>query len=266
MVDMLEKLYAAKAIVRRADEEREPLAAVRARARERMPERRRLRDALADAVGCALIAEIKHASPSLGRIVPVLDAGEIARQYDLAGADAISVLTESSQFLGQLAYLDVARTHAQRPILRKDFLTTRYEVAQAAAYGADAVLAIVAGLSDEQLAAMMDEARTYDLDVLVEIHDEPELARALAAGATLLGMNNRDLRTFATDLRVTEALLPLVPAGVIAISESGVRTSADTQRLAERGARGFLVGESLMQAGDKAGMIRALKGVSLPAV
>jgi indole-3-glycerol phosphate synthase len=265
-VDLLEKLYAAKAEVRRADEEREPLDAIRARALARMPERRRFRNALVNAPGSALIAEIKHASPSLGLIVPTLDPGDIARSYDLAGADAISVLTESSQFLGQLAYLDVVRTHARRPILRKDFLTTRYEVAQAAAYGADAVLAIVAGLTDEQLIAMIDEARAYDMDVLVEIHDEHELRRALAIGATIVGINNRDLRTFVTDLHVTEALLPLVPHGVITISESGVRTSADTQRLAERGARGFLVGESLMRSADKAEMIRALKGVSLPAV
>jgi indole-3-glycerol phosphate synthase len=265
-VDLLEKLYAAKDAVRRADEERESYDAIRVRALARVPERRRFRDALMNAPGSALIAEIKHASPSLGLIVPTLDPGDIARTYDLAGADAISVLTESSQFLGQLAYLEIARAHARCPILRKDFLTTRYEVAQAAAYGADAVLAIVAGLTDEQLIAMLDEARAFDVDVLVEVHNESELRRALAAQPTIVGINNRDLRTFVTDIRVTETLLPLIPHGVITISESGIRTSGDTQRLAERGARGFLVGETLMRAADKAEMIRALKGVSLPAV
>ena len=194
-----------------------------------------------------------------------LDPARIAREYGAAAADAISVLTEADHFLGDLAYLDVVRGAARLPILRKDFLTTRYEVAQSAAYGADAVLAIVAGLSDEQIGAMMDEAQQYALDVLVEVHNESELRRALAAGATLLGINNRNLRTFETSLAVTEELLPLVPPGTIVISESGVRTPADTRLLFAAGARGFLVGESLMRADDKAGVIRALKAISVPA-
>jgi indole-3-glycerol phosphate synthase len=260
MTDMLEKLYAAKAAVRAADEAREPLEDLRVRAEARRIGRRRFRAALANARGPAIIAEIKRASPSVGIIVPHLDPAQIAHEYEASGADAVSVLTESDHFLGDLAYLEVARNAAQLPILRKDFLSTRYEVVQSAAYGADAILAIVAGLSDARLSEMFEEARRYDLDVLVEVHTEEELRRALALGAALLGINNRNLRTFETDLAVTEELLPLVPAGVIVISESGVRSQDDVRRLVAQGARGVLVGESLMRSEDKGEAIRALKG------
>jgi indole-3-glycerol phosphate synthase len=262
---MLEKLYAAKAAARAIDEEREPLDELRERAELRRGERRRFRAALSSATGPAIIAEIKRASPSVGLIVPHLDPAAIAHAYQEAGADAISVLTESDHFLGDLAYVDLARAACALPILRKDFLSTRYEIVQAAAYGADAVLAIVAGLSDERLSEIFEEARRYDLDVLVEVHTEEELGRALRFGATLLGINNRNLRTFETDLAVTEELLPLVPSGVTVISESGVRSHDDVKRLVARGARGFLVGESLMRAEKKTEAIRALKGVAVPA-
>jgi indole-3-glycerol phosphate synthase len=262
---MLDKLYAAKRIVREADEAREPLDAVRERAAARMNERRPLAASIANARGNAIVAEIKRASPSVGLIVRDIDPAEIARDYAAAGADAISVLTESDHFLGDLAYLDIARAAAPLPILRKDFLTTPYEVAQSAAYGADAVLAIVAGLSDEQIAGMFAEARRWQLDVLVEVHNEEQLHRALAHGATLLGINNRDLRTFETNLAVTEELLPLVPPGTLVISESGLRTQDQTQHLARLGARGFLIGETLMRAPDKIELIRGLKGLPVPA-
>jgi indole-3-glycerol phosphate synthase len=265
MTDMLEKLYAAKAHVRAADEAREPLDALRERAEKRRAERRRFRAALTAARGPAIVAEIKRASPSVGLIVPHLDPAEIARAYEAAGADAISVLTESDHFLGDLAYVDVARAACRLPILRKDFLSTRYEVVQSAAYGADAILAIVAGLSDEAIAAMIEEARRYELDVLVEVHTEPELRRAVSAGAKLLGINNRNLRTFETDLAVTEELLPLVPADTVVISESGVKSQDDVRRLVAQGARGVLVGESLMRSDDKGEAIRALKGATVPA-
>ena len=264
-MDMLEKLYAAKVPVREADERREPIGLMRERAQARRAERRPFTAALKAASGPAIIAEIKRASPSLGLIVRSLDPAQIARDYDAAGADAISVLTEADHFLGDLAYLDIVRATAGLPILRKDFLNTRYEVAQSAAYGADAVLAIVAGLSDAQIVEMLDEARQYALDVLVEVHNEPELRRALAAGARLLGINNRDLRSFETNLAVTAELLPLVPSDAVVISESGISTQDDTRWLFAAGARGFLVGESLMRADDKVAAIRALKGVSVPA-
>jgi indole-3-glycerol phosphate synthase len=264
-MDMLEKLYAAKVPVREADELREPIDVVRERAANRRAERRPFAAALMAASGPAIVAEIKRASPSLGLIVRSLDAAEIAAEYEAAGADAISVLTEADHFLGELGYLDVARKATRLPILRKDFLSTRYEVAQAGAYGADAVLAIVAGLHDEQIRAMFDEAERFALDVLVEVHNETELRRALAAGAGLLGINNRDLRTFETNLAVTQELLPFVPPGTIVISESGVRTQDDTGPLFTAGARGFLVGESLMRSDDKGAVIRALKSTSVPA-
>lgn len=265
MTDMLEKLYAAKAVARAADEEREPLPVLRERAQNRRGERRRFRAALVDAQGPAIVTEIKRASPSVGLIVPHLDPAEIARTYESSGADAISVLTEADHFLGELAYVDVARGATSLPILRKDFLRTRYEVVQSAAYGSDAVLAIVAGLSDAEIGEMIEEAARYELDVLVEVHTEAELARALAAGATLLGINNRNLRTFETDLAVTEELLPLVPRGIVVISESGVKSQDDVKRLVAQGARGVLVGESLMRSDDKPSAIRALKGAAVPA-
>ena len=265
MTDMLERLYAAKAHARAADEEREPLDVLLERAETRRAERRDFRGALLSARGPAIVAEIKRASPSVGIIVPKLDPAEVARTYEAAGADAISVLTEADHFLGDLAYVDVAREASRLPILRKDFLRTRYDVVQSAAYGADAILAIVAGLTDDALAELIGEARRYDMNVLVEVHTEEELRRALAAGAALLGINNRNLHTFETDLAVTEDLLPLVPSGVVVISESGVKSQDDVRRLVAQGARGVLVGESLMRAEDKGDAIRALKGATVTA-
>jgi len=263
--DMLDKLYAATAKVRVADEARESLEVLRARAATRAVERRPFRAALLTGEAPAIIAEIKRASPSVGLIVRELDPAAIARAYEAAGANAISVLTEADHFLGDLAYLDIARGACRLPLLRKDFMRTRYDVAQSAAYGADCVLAIVAGLDDEELTAMFDEAARYALDVLVEVHDEAELARAVALGATLLGINNRDLRTFETNLAVTAELLPLVPSSIVVISESGVRSREDVQPLFAAGARGFLIGESLMRTSEKAEMIRALRGGGVPA-
>jgi indole-3-glycerol phosphate synthase len=264
MTDMLEKLYAAKAVARAGDEQREPIDVLRQRAANRLGERRAFRAKLSAASGPAIVAEIKRASPSLGLIVPHLDPAEIARDYEAAGADAISVLTEADHFLGDLAYLDIVRTASSLPLLRKDFLSTRYDVVQSAAYGADAILAIVAGISDAVLGELIDEARRFELDVLVEVHTEEELRRAVTAGATLLGINNRNLRTFETDLAVTEELLPLVPSGAVVISESGVKSQEDVRRLVAQGARGVLVGESLMRADDKGEAIRALKGATVP--
>jgi len=263
--DMLEKLYAAKALARAADEGRESLAVVRARAEARAAERRPFRAALLAADGPAIVAEIKRASPSVGLIVRELDPAAIARAYEVAGANAISVLTEADHFLGDLAYVDIARRATRLPILRKDFLRTRYDVAQSAAYGADCVLAIVAGLADDEMREMFDEAGRYGLDVLVEVHDEAELARAVALGSTLLGINNRDLRTFETNLAVTAELLPLVPPSIVVISESGVRSRDDVGPLFAAGARGFLIGETLMRAADKAEMLRVLRGGRVPA-
>jgi indole-3-glycerol phosphate synthase len=259
MSDMLERLYAAKARALLEEERREPPAALQERADRSIAARRPFRSALTAAVGPAIVAEIKRASPSQGLITRNFDAAEIAAGYERAGVDAISVLTESDHFLGDLANLELARANSRCPILRKDFLSTPYQIAQSAAYGADAVLLIVAGLDDATLALLLADAERFALEALVEVHDELELARAVAAGATTIGINNRDLRTFETDLGVTEHLLPSVPSGTIVVSESGVHDPEDTARLYALGARGFLVGEAMMRAEDPVAFVRELK-------
>jgi indole-3-glycerol phosphate synthase len=260
-VDILAKLYASKAAVLERERKAEPLERIEARAESRLHARRSFRGALERSRGPAIIAEIKRASPSRGLIVRELNPAAVAERYAKSGADAISVLTETDHFLGDLAYLDQARDAAALPILRKDFLNDPYQVAQSAAYGADAILAIVSGIDDATLAMLLREARRWQLDVLVEIHDERELERSLSAGATLLGINTRDLRTFETNLAVAEELLPRVPAGVLAISESGINSAEDTRNLIAAGARGFLIGETLMRASDPAELIGGIKAV-----
>ncbi len=259
MSNILERIYRSKARVLAEEEAREPLADVRSRALARCGERRPFTDAIRSADGPAIIAEIKRASPSAGLIAHNFDTRAVARAYDRAGIDCVSVLTESDNFLGELGFLDIARAATSRPILRKDFLTTPYQMAQSAAYGADAVLLIVAGLDDEALRANIAEAARYDLDVLVEVHDLAELVRAVRVGATLVGINNRDLRTFETDLGVSEHLLPHVPPGITVISESGVRDPDDISRLYAAGARGLLIGETLMRAEDPGAIVRSFK-------
>jgi indole-3-glycerol phosphate synthase len=263
--DILAKLYAAKAAVLEREREREPLQTIEARAMARLSERRPFAARLAQSRGPAVIAEIKRASPSKGIIVHDLDVCAVARRYDSAGVDAISVLTESDHFLGDLAYLDEARGASTLAILRKDFLNDAYQVAQSAAYGADAILAIVAGIDDTTLRMLLTESQRYQLDVLVEIHDETELERALSAGATLLGINNRDLRTFETSLAVAAELLPRIPSDVLAISESGIESAEDTRALVAAGARGFLIGEALMKTDDPAELIGGIKA-TIPAL
>jgi indole-3-glycerol phosphate synthase len=263
MNDFLERLYAAKKATLAHEEARESYAELAARADSRRAERRPFAQALRDARGPAVVAEIKRASPSVGLIARNFDAAVIAANYELAGADAISVLTEADHFLGDLSFLDVARKHSTKPILRKDFLSTPYHIAQAAAYGADAILLIVAGLDDTTLQELSEEARRFDLDTLVEIHDEGELSRALALQPSVVGINNRDLRTFQTDLGVTEHLLPSIPSGVLVISESGVHEPADIATLHAAGARGFLIGEALMRSDDPSAFIDDLKKVAV---
>ncbi len=242
------------------EQEREPYDIVRARALARTSERRGFLAALQNSSGGAIVAEIKRASPSSGLIARSFDPVAIARGYDAAGADAISVITERDHFLGELSYLDDVRAVTSLPLLRKDFIWTRYHVAQSAAYGADCILLIVGGMDDGALRESMQEAATYSLDVLAEAHDESELRRAIDAGARLVGINNRNLRTLETDLAVSEHLLPKVPAGIFAITESGMRGASDVARLRASGAHGFLIGEALMQTEDPRSLIAALRG------
>jgi indole-3-glycerol phosphate synthase len=262
MNDILDRIFAAKARVQLREQQREPFETVRARALARRAERRPFAAALRNAQGPAIIGEIKRASPSVGLIARNFEPTAIAASYDRAGVDAISVLTESDHFLGELKYLDLVRSQTTRPLLRKDFLRTQYDVAQSAAYGADAILLIVAGLDDDELQLNIKLAKVFELDVLVEVHNEAELLRALQAGATLLGINNRDLRSFQTDLAVSERLIPQVPPGVTIISESGVRSVQDIVRLFSAGAHGFLIGETLMRSEDPVALVRQLKSAA----
>ncbi|HUY40351.1 MAG TPA: indole-3-glycerol phosphate synthase TrpC [Candidatus Dormibacteraeota bacterium] len=257
MPDVLEPIFASALERFAAAERSESYATVRERALARMGERRGFLGALRAADGCAIVAEIKRASPSAGLIARNFDAAAIARSYD--DADAISVLTEPDHFLGDLAFVDVARAASRRPILRKDFLGSRYAIAQSAAHGADCVLLIVAALDDRMLAACMDEVSAYAMDALVEVHDEAELERAVRSGARVVGVNNRNLRTLTTDLATSELLLPQVPREVFAISESGMQHAEDLLRLRQAGARGFLIGEALMRAESPGERIASLK-------
>jgi indole-3-glycerol phosphate synthase len=261
--DTLRKIYDVKAAQLEQELAREPYEAVRARAEARAGERRGFLRALRDAPGAAFVTEIKRASPSAGLIARNFDPVTIARTYENAGADAISVLTERDHFLGELDYLDAVRTVTPLPLLRKDFLWTRYQIAQSAAYGADCVLLIVAGMNDAALRECIDEAQRYALDVLVEAHDELDLQRAVSAGALLIGINNRSLRTLVTDLAVSEHLLPRVPSGVFSVAESGMRSEADVARLRAAGAKGFLIGEALMRADDPRALLQTLRRASI---
>jgi indole-3-glycerol phosphate synthase len=204
-----------------------------------------------------LIAEIKKASPSKGRLVSVLEHRALARTYTIGGAAGISVLTERKHFLGEPQHMLDVRVSMKgyypggRPsVLRKDFLFDTYHLWEARAYGADAVLLIVAILDDATLRDLIAQARELELDALVEVHDEQEVERALAAGADLIGINNRDLKTFDTDLSTTERLRPLIPDDKVVVSESGIHARADVERLAKCGIHAVLVGEALMTSTD----------------
>jgi indole-3-glycerol phosphate synthase len=212
----------------------------------------------------ALIAEVKKASPSAGLIRPDFDPVRIAREYHAAGADCLSVLTDEKFFQGSLDYLRQIRAAVPLPLLRKDFIIDSRQILEAARAGADAILLIVAILTDAQLREFHKLASGAGLAALVEVHDEGEMSRALAAGATLIGVNNRDLKNFKVDLGTTERLakqmFALVPhtGGHLLVAESGIHTRADVTRVSACGARAILVGESLMRQGDVATKLREL--------
>ena len=206
----------------------------------------------------AVIAEVKKAAPSRGVIRADFDPVAIARAYAGAGAAAISVLTEERFFQGSLDYLEAIRAAVRVPLLCKDFVVDAYQIVEARARGADAVLLIAAILADAELRELLAAAREHGLDCLVEAHTEGEVERSVAAGARAVGINNRDLRTFVTSLSVCERLRPLVPADRVTVAESGIETSADLARLARSGFGAFLVGESLMRAPDPGAALRDL--------
>jgi indole-3-glycerol phosphate synthase len=208
--------------------------------------------------GRAIIAEVKKASPSRGVIREDFDPVALARRYAECGAAAISVLTEERHFQGSLRYLADIRGAVGLPLLRKDFLVDSYQVVEARAWGADAVLLIVAILDDPQLKDLLAAARDIDLDVLMEAHTEEEVDRAVVAGARIIGVNNRDLRTFVTTLETAVHLRPRIPAGSIAVAESGIDAPADVTLLEEAGFNVFLIGEALMRAPDPGVKLAAL--------
>ena len=197
-----------------------------------------------------LIAEIKKASPSKGVIRTDFDPETLARDYERGGATCLSVLTDTPSFQGAPEDLMTARQAVHLPVLRKDFILDPYQVVQSRALGADCILVILAMVPDDVAADLMSLADEWGMDVLVEVHDEAELKRAIGLDATLVGINNRDLKTFVTDVKTAIRLTPKVPAGIHVVAESGLSTRADLSRLAEAGITSFLIGESLMRADD----------------
>jgi indole-3-glycerol phosphate synthase len=206
-------------------------------------------DALrADPTRLSMIAEVKRASPSAGTIATDFDPLTIARGYEKAGANALSVLTDEKYFQGRLEYLSLIREQVDIPCLRKDFIIHEAQIFEAVVAGADAILLIVAALDQPTLQHLLEVAHTFQLDALVEVHDLPELERALATDARIIGVNNRNLKHFTVDLGTTEKLAEEVPDDVVLVAESGIKTVADAQRLAEAGADALLVGETLMRS------------------
>ena len=256
--DLLETIIAATRRIVEVRQAEEPLAVLAERAAA-MPRRGgRLHAALSRVEGVNVIAECKRRSPSRGVLREDYDPVAIATAYAEAGAAAISVLTEPTFFDGSLDHLRAVRAAVDIPLLRKDFVVSEYQLLEAKAAGADAVLLIVAALRPAALKVLHDHARRHGLDVLVEAHDVDELSIAIDAGARIVGVNNRNLRTLQVDVHASETLIARMPADVIAVSESGLKTAGDLTRLKGMGYRAFLIGERLMTAAEPGEQLKEL--------
>jgi indole-3-glycerol phosphate synthase len=248
--DLLATIVAATRRIVEVRAGREPLAAVAARAARGEWQPGVFRTALARVGSVNVIAECKRRSPSRGVLRADYDCVAIARGYEAAGAAAISVLTEPTFFDGSLDHLAAVRAAVKTPLLRKDFVVSEYQLFEARAAGADAVLLIVGALSARELAQLIARAAELQLDVLAEVHDAEELTLAIEAGAAIVGVNNRNLRTLAVDLDVSDQLIARIPKGILAVSESGIKSAADIGRFTSLGYRAFLIGERFMTAAD----------------
>jgi len=266
MSDILAKINADKRAIVAARQRALPLVEVQARARDAAPPRgfAAALSAKAEAGLYGLIAEIKKASPSAGLIRPDFDPAALARAYENAGAACLSVLTDEPYFQGSDAYFQTARAAVALPAIRKDFMVDPWQIWESRALGADAVLLILASLSDGQATEMEGIALELGMDVLLEVHDGEEFQRALRLRSPLIGVNNRNLKTMKTDIGTTELLAAQLPAGRVLVAESGLKTAEDLARMARVGARRFLIGESLMRQPDVAAATRRLLDHPLP--